>query len=233
MKENLHANVAEMADAARARSGVYGLLAAVFREEPGEDFLRQLKEPSLLAALSDAYPGFGSEWADRPVDKLADELAIEYTRLFIGPGRHISPHESVHAEGSGGRLWGASTAEAKRLIESVGFEFMPDYGGLPDHISVELEFMQAVSEYEAQAWADGETERAAECLWVRQSFFEAHLAPWVPRFCVRITSETESPFYRDMAKLTEAFLALENEELRRRADRPAGDSPPEAGRMAI
>lgn len=89
--------------------------------------------------------------------KLLEDLAIEYSRLFIGPGRHISPHESVHLKEEGGRglLWGEAAVKVKKFIEFSGLHYKPEYSGMPGHISVELEFMQIVTQKTGQNWDAG------------------------------------------------------------------------------
>ena len=131
------------AEVAAQRSNIYGLLAVIYREEASADLLMQIKDPHFIEALSNLGVHLKDDFLDMPVEKLIEGLAVEYSRLFLGPGRHISPHESVHLrEGEGGGLlWGEATIRAKKFIESCGFEYKPEYSGMPDHIGVELEFM--------------------------------------------------------------------------------------------
>ena len=95
----------DMADAATARSHIYGLLATVFRAEPSEAFLKEMKDAGSAGVFSDLGIDLGEEFLGRSERELADDLAVEYARLFLGPGEHISPHESVHGEVDGGD-WG-------------------------------------------------------------------------------------------------------------------------------
>ena len=107
--------------------------------------------------------------------ELIEDLAVEYARLFLGPDKHISPHESVHHERDGGdwgALWGKSTVEVKKFIESAGLEYISEYSGMPDHISVELEFMQQATSREAQAWESNDSEGALYCLKMEKKFLE-------------------------------------------------------------
>lgn len=133
---------------------------------------------------------------------------MEYTRLFIGPGKHISPHESVHVNNDGG-LWEASTVAVNQFIKRIGFEFQVNNSMIPDHISVEFELMQRLAHYEAQAWAAGDEHTAMDCLAVEHEFIKQHLITWVPQFCQQVIKETESLFYREMAKLTRDFIEAE------------------------
>jgi TorA maturation chaperone TorD len=198
------------------RSNVYGLLATVFRQEITSDLLHQVKDPQFLGVLSDLGLQLASEFFQRPEEELLEDLAVEYSRLFLGPGQHISPHESVHHQKGGGQsglLWGESTAEVKKFIESTGLSYDSDYKGLPDHISVELEFMHQLTLREKQAWRDEDEDGALDCLKTEKRFIEEHLVRWVPAFCDKVTREAELPFYREMAALTKNFIEFDREEV--------------------
>ena len=209
---------ADTAIMARQRSDIYGLLAMVYRQEVNSEFLEQIKDPRFLGVLSDLGIQFDDDFLQKPEKELLEDLAVEYTRLFLGPGKHISPHESIHHEKDNskwGQLWGDSTVEVKKFIETTGLEYQTDFKGLPDHISVELEFMQQLTLREEQAWEDADTEGAAYCRNIEEKFIEEHLIPWVPEFCEKIMQETELPFYRDLAALTRNFIEFEKAEMKR------------------
>jgi TorA maturation chaperone TorD len=206
-----------LAETTRERSNIYGLLAVIFHKEPTISTLRQIKNPQFLEVLSDLEIQLEDDFLNQPEEKLIEDLAVEYTRLFLGPGKHISPHESIHYErgdGDWGRLWGKSTVEVKKFIEASGLEYKSDYRGLPDHISVGLEFMQKVTEREAQVWEENDRDGALYCLKIEKKFMDEHLKKWIPIFCDKVIAETESSFYKGMAKLTKKFIEFESEEIK-------------------
>ncbi len=201
----------EMADNATTRSQVYALLTIVFRAEPSEAFLKELQGPRFSEALSELGVDLGSEYHAKTKVENCQGLAVEFTRLFLGPGQHISAHESVFAEldGGFGGHWGAQTAEVKKFIEATGMEYASDFNGLPDHISVELEFMQKLAEWELEKWANDDDENAEYCLSVQKKFIEEHLLKWVPQFCSEVIDKADQPFYREMAGITVDFLEFD------------------------
>lgn len=206
----------DMAGTVEQRATIYGLLAVVYRQEPSIDFLRFCKKPEMLEALSDLDVNFGPDFLSASEEDLLDILAIEFTRLFLGPGKHISPHESVHHEredGEWGGLWGASTVEVKKFIEATGLEYRRDYSGMPDHISVELEFMAELIQTEVNFRAKGHENKARQCLLWEKRFLAKHLVPWISTFCEKIISEAESSFYIEMAALTKRFIKFDQQEL--------------------
>ncbi len=202
----------EIADNAAARSKVYALLAAVFRAEPTEVFLRELKGPRFSGAFSDLGVDLGSDFYANSDARNLEALSFEYTRLFLGPGRHISAHESIFAEvdGDSGGHWGAKTVEVKKFVEATGMQYESDFKGLPDHISVELEFMQKLAEWEVGKWSEGDSENAGYCLNVQKKFIEEHLLNWAPKFCSEVIDKADEPFYREMAKVTWDFLEFDH-----------------------
>ncbi|MEW8516010.1 MAG: molecular chaperone TorD family protein [Candidatus Thiodiazotropha sp.] len=205
----------EMADNAKSRSDIYGLLTLVFREEPSEAFINELRGPRLVRAFSKMDLELGGSFYSEPVAAIADQLALEFSRLFIGPGRHLSAHESIFAEvdGDSGSLWGAKTVEVKKFIETTGLDYASQFTGLPDHISVELEFMEKLTLWEAAKWMEMDRESAEYCLSVQRIFLQQHLLAWIPGFCDAVIAQAELPFYREMAELTKNFLELEAQSL--------------------
>jgi TorA maturation chaperone TorD len=197
-----------LASKSRERGNLYGFLACVYRREPTVDLIHRIKDPAFLEALTDAGVEL-RDYLDRPDHELLAELGQEYTRLFLGPGKHVSPHESVHVPG-GGSLWGEATSAVKKFIEQVGVDYRPDYTGIPDHISVELEFMQRLTDAEARAWAEGDEARAADCLSIERRFIEKHLFRWSTCFCENVIREARLPFYAQLAAMTSAFIASES-----------------------
>ena len=206
-----------MATAAKQRSNIYGLLAVIFREEATAPLIRQFKSSQFKEALCELGVHLKDDFFNVREEKLIEDLVIEYSRLFLGPGKHISPHESVHLkeEDGGGLLWGEATAKVKNFIESSGVEYRSDYNGMPDHIGVELEFMQEVVGQEAGAWEEKDVERALYCRKVEKEFIGKHLVPWVPLFCKRVIKDAELSFYREIAKLTDSFIEFDRTEVER------------------
>ncbi len=203
---------------AKQRSDIYGLLASVYRQEVTSGLIQQIKDPQFLGVLSDLGTEGLDTFLQKPENELLEDLAVEYTGLFLGPGKHISPHESVHHQrddGQWGKLWGASTAEVKKFIESTGLDYIEDFKGLPDHISVEFEFMQQLALREEQAWMESDADGAAACRNVEKKFIEEHLIRWIPNFCEKVIQDAQMPFYRSFAELTINFIEYEMEEMKK------------------
>ena len=140
-----------------ARSRLYLLLARIFRAEADAALLGELRDPSLAGVFSEFGIAIQAIAPDPRNPRELDSLAQEYTQLFLGPGKHVSPHESVQLENGSGRLWGPETGVVKRFIEAAGFDYQEAFHDLPDHISIELEFLGQLASREAEALNSGES----------------------------------------------------------------------------
>jgi TorA maturation chaperone TorD len=211
MKENK--KKIELAD---QRLNVYGFLARIFREEITPEFLPKLRDPQILGVLSTFGSDLGDDFVQGNENDLVEDMAVEYTRLFLGPGKHIPPNESIFHEredGDWGRFWGASTVEVKKFIETAGLTYRDDFTDMPDHISVEFEFMQKIIVKEKDEWNEVNRDGALYCLKMEKMFIDDHLIQWVPRFCNEVIYDAELAFYSEMAKITRSFIEFEKENI--------------------
>ncbi|MCL5025722.1 MAG: molecular chaperone TorD family protein [Chloroflexi bacterium] len=202
----------ERAETAQARANAYALLAAVFMSEPRRELIEALRSEQMKQAMDQMGVRLGSRFYTMSEHRLLETLAVEYTRLFLGPGPHLSPHESVQVQGDTGLHWGESTVRVEREMTELGLQLPPDWRGVPDHLGVELEVMRSLTQREAGAWSRDPAE--AESLVERQRRFLAeHLLRWAPDFCEKVSLATRQPFYRAMARLTRSYLLDEWEAL--------------------
>lgn len=195
------------------RSNLYGFLATVFRSEATPALIRHLRDDAFSTALNDAGVDLGNDFHERTDEDLCADLAVEYTRLFIGPGKHVSPYAAVYLGGEGASLWGPSTIWVQGFITDAGFDYQPDSKGLPDHIAVELEFLQGIAAREAAALESGDENTLAALKKIETAFIQEHLSVWLPKFRDQVVSQAESPFYREMANLAANFIETEKQAL--------------------
>ena len=205
----------ELAEGAKFRSHIYGLLATVFRREPNLALIRELRAPPLWGVFSDLEVDLGEVFITTPETQLLEILALEFTRLFIGPNNHISAHESIFVEMDHGigSLWGARTVAVKNFIETTGLDYDSEFTGVPDHASVELEFMQRMTAWEADKWQQHDRENAEYCLKVQRMFLDQHLLVWLPQFCDAVIKQADIRFYAGVAELTKNFLEFEQDSI--------------------
>lgn len=186
----------EQADTA-ARADLCRFLAACYYE-PAAEFA----EERLFESMTEAAGRLDAEFADsvRRLGRLFAEagperLLLDYTRLFLGPVETLAkPYGSVWLE-PGAVLMQESTIAVQALYEEGGFELAEDFHELPDHIAAELEFLYLMIHRQN----DG----------LRQRFLRQHLGRWIAPFAAAMRSGATEPFYRELADLTERFVARE------------------------
>ena len=185
----------EQAESAKFRSDIYGLLATVFRQEPSEDLIRELRDPRFSGVFSDMGVELGEAFSSMSESTVAEALGPEFARLFIGPGQHISAHESVFVEmdGSTSSLWGRKTVEVKNFIETAGLDYEPEITGIPAHISVELEFMQMLTAWEDEKWVQQDQKSAEDGSAAPRMFLQQHLLRQLPQLCDALIIPGQTP----------------------------------------
>ncbi|MBF0400148.1 MAG: molecular chaperone TorD family protein [Magnetococcales bacterium] len=193
-------NLPVLAEETWARSHVYALLAQVFRAEPDEGLIRHLQSPEVRAALDTHGKQLASFLEQDGMEQTLATLAEEYARLFLGPGPHISLHESVLVPG-GGLLRGKEMTAVKAFMADAGFVLPENTKMLPDHLSVELEFMAHLCAEEAQAWLSGDDVRARNARAWQVDFLATHLGQWADIVKDRLDASHPSPFYAVFAAL--------------------------------
>jgi len=189
---------------------MFGLVARVFSGRPTQGLLDGIRDSRMLESLSAFDVVFEEDFLETDIDRLASDLAREFVRLFIGPGHHIAPYESVYvcAEDEGSpRLWGKATVEVANFYLEAGLELST--GQTPDHLGLELEAMAVLAEAEAECRETGDLAGAEEIFDMQLEFCRQHLRHWVPKICSEIENETASSFYRNMALLTAGLVEMQ------------------------
>ncbi len=202
----------ELAGITMEVSHLYAFLANLYRAELSQQQLRRLQNPEMQPILAAAGMDMSGDFWHRSEASQIEELAVEFTALFLGPGGHISPHESVQIEQQGA-YWGEATTAVRDFIAETGMGFRNDFQGIPDHISVELEFLAELTRRESKYWQQGDQDRARNCLEIQRDFLDEHLGRWVDKFCTRIMETAELPFYREVAKMTVLFVSSETKDV--------------------
>lgn len=203
-------NIAEV-ETGQAREDVCRLLSACYYE-PEEAFL----EENVFARLAkdlELLHGDSTETARSMETSFresgVENLLVDYCHLFLGPfDIRAKPYGSVYLDGEK-VVMGDSTVALQELYHRGGFELAEDFKEMPDHIAVELEFLYLLifQENEARKGREpGEVKRLAE---LKREFLTTHLGRWVIPFTEALREGAVTPFYRQLAHLTETFVCLE------------------------
>lgn len=197
---------------AKSRMDVYGFLAWIFRQEFEVDQIKEMIDKGILNLLIDAGADIELDFFDRELESVQEDLAGEYAALFLGPGKHLAPYESIYVPDSTGRVgqfWGECTVDMKGWVEHYGLKITERYDSIPDHICIEIEFMQNIVEQEHMAWEKDDQETAEKCLLVEKEFFDKHIINWIPQFCDKVIEAAGIDFYREIARFTKEFILEE------------------------
>jgi TorA maturation chaperone TorD len=178
----------------QVRAGLYGLLAALLRDVPGEALLARTR------ALDPARgrDGFALAWEGlrlAAAQVTAAEADDEYHRLFIGLGRgELVPYGSWYLTGF---LMELPLGELRRDLKALGFERQPGVHEPEDHVAALCEVM-------SQLALDPEVPLERQL-----AFYRAHVGPWIHRFCGDLESVPGAPLYGAVGRLASAFFGLE------------------------
>lgn len=124
-----------------------------------------------------------------------DDLKLEHAKLFVGPFDLLAPpYGSIYLDGQR-RLMGDSTIKVLEAYRAAGLGQSDEFKQPPDHITTELEFIY----YLIAKYLETKDNR---WLTMKDSFNNKYLKPWITDFANRIKSNSQSKFYKGLAKLT-------------------------------
>jgi TorA maturation chaperone TorD len=193
------------------RAALYRLLAQLYRNELTEALAERLRDSGLLGLLQEQ--GYDLETAALADPEELVNLRREFTRVFVGPGKHVAPYGSAHHpdDPKRGQLWGDTTTKVQRFVKDHGLEFGgKQYDGIPDHIAHELELFAKLLEGRAKAQESGDQERADRIRNSEQYLVREQLSRWVPVFSAKVRKSASRPFYAEIARLTAVLVEDES-----------------------
>ena len=210
-----------MADVCARRGAVYQALALGFRE-PTAAYLEALLSGELVEGLREAVAWLGDDASlyepalsalSRMVPAAAElgsaaalrTLAVEYARLFTGPGRPaVMCYASQYLEAGENRparLNGAAAAYAAAAYQAAGVAPVDSPRELPDHATIELEFLFHLCRREEESWEGGESDEALRLRRALDGFLREHAARFLTEFAVAVRAASSAELYRALADL--------------------------------
>lgn len=193
----------------KKRENCFRLLSACFYEPQKELFIEENLFGNLTESLETVCPEAALFSADmgKSVHNYGDEdLRVEYARLFVGPFElKAPPYGSVYIDGER-RVMGDSTMEVIGMYQEEGLSKSNEFGDLPDHIAVELEFMSFMIYKEIEAMKKSDFKTALEFVGKQERFLSGFLGRWVKPFCDKIKDGTDNEFYSSLAGCLSVFI---------------------------
>ena len=186
-------------DEETARSELYGLLALVYYAPPAAEFVANLRvaatdTPAAGAFLEEPWRALVGVARDMTDAQIADE----FEALFGGVGK---PEVYLYASHYlSGFLNEKPLARLRTELNSLGLARDDAMSETEDHIAYLCEVMRYLIAGDDVAVAN---------LTRQQSFFAAHMQPWVMQLCDALQKHPKARFYAAVAELTRAFMHVE------------------------
>jgi DMSO reductase family type II enzyme chaperone len=164
-----------------------------------------------------------------------DIIGMEYTRLFA-LNVHCPQYEADYS-GHSSFHWSQVISSVSSMYSVFGVQLGEGVAERPDHIAVELDFMNLLTVREARAHELNKRERTRVYRQAEKIFFASHLARWGVGFARRLKEETRLDFYNGIGLLLETFLYAEGRRLNAELTDPdsstqANDDAPQRGTAA-
>lgn len=195
---------------AEFRHTYYSLFVRFWWKEPDAAFIDSLQGDieNRIDPAAKLHPLMGEGWRSIQsflAERAPEEVADEYTRLYIGPfGVPIYPYESHYLTG---HLFRAPLVILRGFLKRLGLEKQEDdFSESEDVLSFELEVMRwLISKQMGVENSDEET----NWLQLQADFLRDHLLVWVPTCLQDIEKAEGAYFYRGAAMILRGFLEVE------------------------
>ncbi|MCP4399036.1 MAG: molecular chaperone TorD [bacterium] len=193
----------------QCRAESYRLLAACFYPPEDswlneENFFKSLDE--VLQPICQDAAGFVDQMERAAEHDGAQELAVEYAKLFVGPYELLAPpYGSVYLDRQK-RVMGDSTMTVKNMYREYGLQLADDFNEIPDHIAAELEFMYYLIYKEIEKLQQSGNGNASTFVHAQKRLIHSFLGEFVFLLCKKIQEETISTFYKALADCVSTFV---------------------------
>ncbi len=204
---------------------MFGLLGKAFYQYPERAWLQSLIDGDVFAEAPFAgdQPQVSAglallrQWSEAHRAGIAqsafDDICADYTRLFIGPGKVLTPPwESVYF--SEERLmFQAQTLQVRDWYRQYGLQADKLHHEPDDHIGLELEFVAHLAKSGLVALEQNDDAALQHALDAQRNFLSEHLLRWALKWCDQVQAQARMDFYRGIAQLTQGALVQSAEML--------------------
>ena len=139
-------------------------------------------------------------------EQAAEDVSVEFTRLFIGPPRpeavpwesYYSLDEDVHSG------FGIATFKIQRLLAQVGLEVSNENNQLADHMGIELLLLSVLCERAADGQGDGEGIDI-------DVYITEHPFSWIDSLRMKVIAVAPDGYFARLLSLAQALLRYQLE----------------------
>lgn len=194
-----------------ARLELADFLIEVFWDAPSERFVTNLLDGDIEVPADEVNETLDEGFAllesfveanrGRPVEEVREELAREYTRVFVGPRPPVLAHETYYRDDT--EFIGEGLAAVEASYGAAGWTPPEDYGEESDFVAVELAFVRQLIHRQRHG--------ADETFGYERVFLDEHLSHWADAVAADLGEETDVDLYRAAGAIFAGFVAFEDE----------------------
>jgi TorA maturation chaperone TorD len=206
-----------MKDDLKAELLALSLLRQVFLKEPDRRLLEGIGKIGLTSAEETERGGLKGmrdsvKQNESRLDDWADQLSLEFARLFIGPAHPIAiPFASFYLSESHALMTEETMAVRKQYLEA-GLALKNLYQMPDDHIAIELDFLYYLTERFLELSENGNNTEAERYLKLRHDFLMDHFVLWAPTFAHQILESTSEDYFKGAASFLLEMVKYYSEE---------------------
>lgn len=187
------------------RAQVYSFLSGAFLYPTQENWTEDA--PLLAGILSDLnfdWPDLASRPTPLPQLQAAHRQAFGLTGSLCYETEYGLPHEYRQSQ---------ELADLSGFYHAFGFTLGGPIRERPDHLTVELEFMQVLALKEAYAVNQGMAEQGEVCVEAQRKFLQEHLGRWTDLFAHSLALSAGQNVYSDLARFVAGFIKADTARL--------------------
>jgi TorA maturation chaperone TorD len=172
----------------QTRVYLYAFLSRIFSNPLDNKLIEDLKTNSQLLEMigEQALKYFQTN----SIENLDDELNIEFSSIFLMSSQ---PIESIVIDSKDEVLVGLQNPVMQFYFQNnYDLNLLNTHIQTPDHISIELSFMQNIVQ--------------ADEFFVQKEFMENHLLKWIPMYLIAIEDMAKTPFYKELFDFMLEFM---------------------------
>lgn len=197
------------------RKMIYEFISGLCLRPPTEAMISMIRDGSIMELVQADPKSEGRNELEKFVklsagmSGLQNELDAEHTSLFMMPG-DVIPHEAAFLDRDQ-KVGAGVTISVENFYKSAGADILSECIQMPDHIGMELEFMEFLCGIESEARRKGDIEALKKCIEFQGEFLEDHLLKWAFQWSEEVLNHSQNGFYRAVALLASEFLREEEE----------------------
>ncbi len=137
----------------------------------------------------------------RDPEAVVDELAKEFTRVFVGPRPPVQPHETYHRDDTD--FLSSGLAEVESSYGAAGWKVPESVSEEADYVGVELLFLRNLLRRQRA----GEEEAVG----FERVFLDEHFSTWLDDLLADVVDATDEPFYLAAVHVLRGFVEFERD----------------------